>query len=133
MQKLRLTRRAIFVSIARANRGDDRAIDASTALEDRSRGYWHVNDRKASQCELLVAVDGGIIEHVWEIDSDFGWRPWKNADDIPSQHHPDRDIDPKRKYCRLIRDAPENEQLAGRRITEIAGMGRLRGPVGYNF
>ena len=133
MQKLRLTRRAIFVSIARANRGDDRAIDASTALEDRSRGYWHVNDRKASQCELLVAVDGGIIEHVREIDGDFGWRPWKNANDIPPQHHPKADIDSRRKYCRLKDVAPENEQLAEQRITEIDGMGRLRGPVRYNF
>ena len=133
MQKLKLTRKAIFVSITKANKGVDPAIDAMTTLEDRSRGYWFVDDGKASQCELLVAVDNGKIVMVWEIDREFGWRPWKNADDIPTQHHPQTDIDSGRKYCRLKGDAPENAQLEGRLITEIDGMPRMYGPVEYNF
>ena len=130
---IQLNRKAIFVSITKANRGDDPAIDANTTPEDRARGYWHVNDGKAGQCELLVAVDDGIIVRVWEIDRDFGWRRWENANDIPTQHHPDRDVDSQRKYCQLLRVAPENAQLEGRQITDIEGMSRMRGPIDYNF
>ena len=77
MQKQKLTRKSIFVSITKANKGDDPAIDARTTLEDRSRGYRLVDDGKASQCELLAAVDNGIIVKVWEIDREFGWMRWK--------------------------------------------------------
>ena len=133
MQKQKLTRKSIFVSITKANKGDDPAIDARTTLEDRSRGYRLVDDGKASQCELLAAVDNGNVVMVWEIDREFGWRPWENADDIPTQHHHETDIDSRRRYCRLKGVAPENERLEGRRITEIDGMARMRGPVGYNF
>ena len=125
-----LNRNAIFVSITKANRGEIPAIDASTTLEDRSRGYWHVNDGKVSQCELLIAVDGGEIVKVWGIDRDFGWRPMEEGA-LPTQHN--GGVDPRRKYCKLLGVAPENAQLEGRRITDIDGMSRMRGPVGYNF
>ena len=125
-----LNRNAIFVSITKANRGEIPAIDANTTLEDRSRGYWHVNDGKADQCELLIAVDGGTIVKVWEIDRDFGWRPMEEGA-LPTQHN--EDVDPSRKYCCLLRVAPENAQLEGRLITDIDGITRLYGPVGYNF
>lgn len=125
-----LNRNAIFVSITKANRGEIPAIDASTTLEDRSRGYWHVNDGKVSQCELLIAVDGGEIVKVWGIDRDFGWRPMERGA-LPTQHN--KGVDPRRKYCRLLGVAPENAQLKGRRINEIDGMARMRGPVRYNF
>ena len=102
-----LNRNAIFVSITRANRGEIPDIDNGTTLEDRSCGYWHVNVPKVNQCELLIAVDGGTIVKVWGIDRDFGWRPMERGA-LPTQHK-------------------------GRRINEIDGMARMRGPVRYNF
>ena len=130
MQKLRLTRKAVFVCITRANRGEIPDIDNGTTLEDRSCGYWHVNVPKANKCELLIAVDGGTIVKVWEIDRDFGWRPMEEGA-LPTQHT--EDVDPSRKYCCLLRVTPENAQLEGRRIIDIEGVPRLYGPIGYNF
>ncbi len=129
-QLISLNRRAVFVSITRAQRGLISDIVANTPLVDRARGFWHVNLAKAMQCDLLIAVNRGIIEGVWEIDKKFRWQSM-SANAI-STRRPAQNVDPTRRYCQVIKNCPpERALLLNQRITKIIGMDRMRGPIQY--
>ena len=123
-------RKAVFVSVTDALAGRVRGILPTTPLEDVARGFWYVNDNKIKQCELLVAVDNSIIRGVWEIDLNFRWQPMSKAA-IPTRNLSMVDVDPKRKYCCVLRAIWP--VLNGKKLSSVwCGM-RMCGPVRYNF
>ena len=61
VKKGTITRKAVFVSVTNALAGEIPDILPSTPLVDFSRGFWYVNANKIKQCELLVAVEKGIV------------------------------------------------------------------------
>lgn len=123
-----ITKKAVFVSVTEALAGRGVDIATTTPLIDIARGFWFVDDHKINQCELLVAVDKGIIRGVWEIDTTFRWAQMtKNA--IPTRNVRRVVVVPGRKYCKLT-----NEVLQGLKGRKSSSIGiRMYGPVRYNF
>ena len=122
-------RKAIFVSITKAMNGEIDGMTKETEPIDMARGFWHVRDDKATQAELLVAVNKGVIEGVWEIDRTKDWEPMKKGA-IP--HLIYKEIDPRRKFCCVTGASPMECSLVGEHVSKL-GIARMYGPVGYNF
>lgn len=125
-----ITRKAVFVSVTHARSGNAPDILPSTPLVDIARGFWYVNAGKIKQCELLVAVEKGIIRGVWEIDMGYGWHPMSMTA-TPTRDVKQMVIDPKRQYCRVLRAVlPE---LKDKKLSVVMNGMRMCGPVQYNF
>lgn len=123
-----ISRKAIFVSVTKALAGSVPDIVPGMPLCDIARGFWFVNDSKIGQCELLVAVEKGIIRGTWEIDTSYGWHQM-TATAIPTHNVRNIVVVPGRKYCKVM-----NEVLQGLKGTKSAAVGiRMYGPVRYNF
>ena len=125
-----LNRKTIFVSVTDALNGRNRTVLPTTPLPDIARGWWHAVDSKVNQCELLVAVDKGVVVGIWEIDRNFGWRPMA-MNTIPTRLLKPSDIEPERKYCRFLSSIDNG--LIGKPITSITGMKPMRGPIQYKL
>ena len=123
-------RKAIFVSVTNALAGRVADIPPNSPLSDTSRGFWHVNDDKIDQCELLVAVDQGFIRGIWEIDMEFMWHQM-SLTAIPTRLTQNMVVDPSRKYCRV--KAAVLGELKGKKLSSIHRGFRMYGPVRYNF
>lgn len=123
-----IQKKAIFVSVTDALAGKVPDIVPVTPLPDVARGFWFVDDGKINQCELLVAVQKGIIRGVWEIDTDYGWHQM-SVTAISTRNVKSSSIDPRRKYCRVVKEV--SPALKGKKLLAI-GM-RMYGPVRYNF
>lgn len=123
-------RKAIFVSVTNALAGLVPDILPTTPLDDVARGFWHANDIKVKQCELLVAVDKNIIRGIWEIDTTFGWHPMSKAA-IPTRNLSMMVVDPSRKYCRVTGAILSG--LKGKELSSVWHGMRMYGPVRYNF
>lgn len=121
-------RKAVFVSVTEALSGKVPDIAPGMPLADIARGFWYVSGNKISQCELLVAVEKGIIRGVWEIDMGFGWQPM-SANAIPTHNIQYLVVDPARQYCRV--KGAVLPELNGKKLAAF-GM-RMYGPVRYNF
>ena len=130
VKKGTITRKAVFVSVTNALAGKIPGILPSTPLVDFSRGFWHVNASKIEQCELLVAVEKGIVRGVWEIDVDYKWHPM-SATAIPTLNTKQMVIDPQRQYCRVLGEVLH--ELKGKRLSAVMSGMRMYGPVQYNF
>lgn len=122
-------RKAIFVSITKAMNGEIDGTTKETEPKDMARGFWHVRDDKAEQAELLVAVNKGVIEGVWEIDRTKGWESMKEGV-IPNLIY--KEIDTSRKFCCVKDVTPIEYSLIGEPVSRL-GIARMYGPVGYNF
>ena len=128
-RKIKFTRKTIFVCVTGAHEGKIKDVRPETPPEDVARGFWLVDDAKANQCQVLAAVDKGIITGVWEIDQSAKWQNAKFGE-IPTRSA--IDIDARRKYCevkRVLKDCP----IYGAHVSSIVGVGRMYGPVRYNF
>ena len=123
-----ITKKAIFVSVTVARSGKGVDIAPTTPLVDIARGFWFVDDYKVNQCELLVAVDKGIICGIWEIDTTFKWTQM-TANAIPTRNVSRVVVVPGKKYCKLTNEALH--ELKDMKSTAI-GI-RMYGPVRYNF
>ena len=130
VKKGAITRKAVFVSVTNALAGEIPDILSSTPLVDFSRGFWYVNASKIKQCELLVAVEKGIVRGVWEIDMKYGWHPM-SATAIPTLNTKQMVIDPQRQYCRVLGEVLH--ELKGKRLSAVMSGMRMYGPVQYNF
>ena len=125
---IKFTRKTIFVSVTKALKGEVDDVLSTTPLKDVARGYWEVG-RKASQCELLAAVENGVVIGVWEIDRSKGWTPSQRRSIktrgpiIP---------DPNRKYCEVTTAQP-NCPINGKPVSSIVDVWRMYGPIRYNF
>ena len=119
-------RKAIFVSITKSLRGEIEGQSPSTPTVDRARGFWRVGD-KADDCELLVAVDRGLIAGVWEVDRAFGWQPMKNGaiDGLVYSN-----VNTKLKYCQVTKDVTAD--MLGKPVS-VLGLDRMCWPFQYNF
>ena len=123
-----LSRKAVFVSVTKALSGRGIDITPTTPLIDIARGFWFVDDNKIRQCEVLVAIDKGIIRGAWEIDTTFSWTQM-TANAIPTRNVRRVVVVPGRKYCKLT-----NEVLQGLKGKKASSIGiRMCGPVRYNF
>ena len=123
-----ITRKAVFVSVTKALSGVAPDIVPGMPLRDIARGFWFVNDSKINQCELLVAIEKGIIRGAWEIDTSYGWHQM-TATAIPTRNVQYVVVVPGRKYCKVT-----NEVLQGLKGTKSTAIGiRMYGPVRYNF
>jgi len=127
-----LKRKTIFVSVTDARNGRNRTVLPTTPLPDIARGWWHAVDAKINQCELLAAVDNGVVVGIWEIDRNFGWRPMA-MNTISTRVLKPSDIEPKRKYCRLLSPVSDDNSLIGKPIISINGMKPMRGPIQYKL
>ena len=125
-----LNRKTIFVSVTVSINGGNPTVRTTTPLPDIARGYWHVNNGKINQCELLAAVDNGVIKGIWEIDKNFGWKPMA-INSISTRNLHSGVIEPKRKYCKVL--SPVERDLVNKPLSIINGMKRMYGPVRYNF
>ena len=123
-------RKAVFVSVTKALSGEAPDIAPGMPLADIARGFWHVNNNKIKQCELLVAVERGIIRGIWEIDTAYGWHPM-SATAIPTHDLRYIVVDPSRKYCQIKREVLSD--FKNKKLLHINGMVRMRGPIQYNF
>lgn len=123
-----IQKKAIFVSVTDALAGKVPDVDSRTPLPDIARGFWRAKDSKIRQCELLVAVQKGIIRGVWEIDTNYGWHQM-SVTAIPTRNVTPSSVDPRRKYCRVVKEV--SPALKGKKLLAI-GM-RMYGPVRYNF
>lgn len=132
MASNKITRRAIFVSITNAQKGLIPDITAHTPLVDRARGFWLVNTTKALQCDLLVGVNNGTIEGVWEIDKSFKWQRM-TAMAIPTRNLSNTTIDPRRKYCKVKQNVPDEGIFVGRKLSSVSTINQMCFPVRYNF
>ena len=132
MASAKITRPTIFVSITKAQRGQVPNITASTPLVDRARGFWFANQTKAEQCDLLVAVNDGVIEGVWEIDKSFKWQRM-TATAIPTLDSSKTNVDPRRKYCQVKSTTPEESVFVGQRLSDVSTIDKMCFPVRYNF
>lgn len=123
-----LLKKAVFVSVTEALSGRGIDIAPTTPLIDIARGFWFVNDNKIKQCEVLFAIDNGIIRGAWEIDVSYGWRQM-TANAIHSRNVNKVVVEPGRKYCKLT-----NEVFQGLKGKKSSAIGiRMCGPVRYNF
>lgn len=112
--------------ITNAMAGRDPAIPKGAPPLNCARGYWFLDDAKARQCELLIAVDAGTIAGVWEIDRKAGWQPMRtNA--IPNLGHTTADV--RRKYCEVLDTVPPESRLVGRPVSASGCVKRMFGPV----
>ena len=125
-----ISRKAVFVSVTNARAGKIPDILQTTPLVDFSRGFWYVNASKIKQCELLVAVEKGIVRGVWEIDMKYGWHPM-SATAIPTLNTKQMVIDPQRQYCRVRREVLL--ELKDKELSSVVNGMRMYGPVQYNF
>ena len=125
---IKFSRKTIFVNISKSLRGEIYDVLPTMPLVDVARGYWNVSS-KASQCEVLAAVDKGVVVGVWEINRSKGWMPSQRrsiktrGSIIP---------DPNCKYCEVTTAQP-NCPINGKPVSSIVGVWRMYGPVRYNF
>lgn len=125
---LPLVRNTIFVSVTEALAGKIPGTPPNLPREDIARGFWLVDLAKASQCELLAAVEKNIVIGLWEIDRNFGWQPMC-VGAIPPRTYPT--IEPQKSYCQVTK--PATDIPLGTRVPNIANMKSMCGPVQYNF
>lgn len=124
-------KKTIFVSVTKSMKGAVHGITSATPLVDMARGCWFVNSNKVNQCELLVAVNKGFIVDVWEIDKRF---PWRTVTPNAISTRVLTNTDHRRKYCEVKKTIPSQGGLYPRqKISSIPGLGRMYGPVMYNF
>lgn len=127
-------RSALFVSITEGQQGGVDDIKAGTPLVDKARGWWSVTER-ADSCELLVAVDAGVVVDVWEIDRQFGWRPMA-VGAISTRSVTQADVETPHgrlcKYCQVSQTVPpERELCKGRKLSEVSDLNQMYGPFRY--
>lgn len=123
-----LVRKTIFVSVTDALAGKIQGTPPNLPLEDIARGFWLVDHAKASQCELLAAVEKNVVVGLWEIDRNFGWRQVRVG---AIKGRTFKTIEPLKKYCQLTK--PATDIPLRTRVPNIANMKSMCGPVQYNF
>ena len=126
LKNVAIVRKAVFVSVTHALSGNAPDILPSTPLVDIARGFWYVDDSKIRQCELLVAVEKGIVRGVWEIDMKYGWHPM-TITATPTRDVKQMIIEPKRQYCRVLRAV--FPKLKGMKLSAVMGGMRMCGPL----
>lgn len=129
-------RAAIFVSVTEGRHGGVGDIKPQTPLSDRARGWWSVTER-ADSCELLVAVDAGVVVGVWKIDREFGWRPMA-VGAIPTRPVTQADVETphgrKCKYCQITETVPlERECCVDKKLSEVSNLDQMYGPFRYGY
>ncbi len=129
-------RPAIFVSVTEGQHGGVDDIKLETPLVDRARGWWSVTDRVDS-CELLVAVDAGVVVDVWEIDRRFGWQPMA-VGAISTRPVTQTDVETphgrKCKYCQITQTVPpERECCVDKKLSEVSNLDQMYGPFRYGY
>ena len=119
-----MTRKMICVCVTKALAGEmPHDVSSKTPLVDIARGCWKVDDVRVAKCELLVAVNKGVVCGVWEIDRKIGWRKPASVNAIPTRTM--TNIDFTRQYCEIKQTVPpERKQLMNKHI-------RMYGPVRY--
>lgn len=126
-------RSAIFVSITEGLNGGVEDIKQETPLVDKARGWWAVTERVDS-CELLVAVNAGVVVGVWEIDRGFGWKPMA-VGAIPTRPITQADVETPHgrncKYCQVTQAIPPERVHIGSPLSEVSDLKQMYGPIQY--
>ena len=125
-------RPTIFVCVTRKyDHGENGVKWNQVAPEDWSRGCWLVDDAKANQCEVLVAIVRGTIVGMWDIDMSFPWRI-ATSPELPTRKLPP--MDKRRKVCRIIKGSEvKYRKFIGATITESDGGSFMHGQVRYGI
>lgn len=120
---------AVFVSITRY-KGRKGINGKVLSAEDQSRGFWHIRNLKcANAAKLLVAVNDGVIDGIWDIDCS---KQWQNGYAGAIKNRTTEPQDENKYFCVVKGDCMAKRHLIGKKLNDVVGFS-MCGPLRYGL